>query len=66
MTHVWIERRPVGYPTAEVAHDADDDDAGLQTGRPSLRSAEGQFGVAGGRDATHNVRTNCVSPAGRS
>lgn len=41
MTHVWIERRPVGYPTAEVAHDADDDDAGLQTGRPSLRSAGG-------------------------
>lgn len=37
-THVWVERRPVGYTAAEVPHDADDDDARLQTGRPSLRT----------------------------
>lgn len=40
-THVWVERRPVGYAPAEVTHDADDDDARLQARRSSLRTQHG-------------------------
>lgn len=47
-THVRVERRPVGDAAAEVPHDADDDDAGLQRGRPSLHTRKGHAALARG------------------
>lgn len=38
MTHVGVERRPVGDPAAQVPQDADDDHARLQRGGPSLHT----------------------------
>lgn len=37
-THVRVERSPVGNTTAEIPHDADDDNARLQACRSSLHT----------------------------
>lgn len=58
-THVGVERSPVGNAAAEVAHDADDDDTGLQRGGPGL-DIRNRYGRSTEPLNATNSR-NCVS-----